>query len=89
MTRIDLPVRADRAATEDMLPTLRAAITAGDVEVNGSDVGQIGQAMPQLLVAARRSAEAAGHRFALTASDPTRATLTMAGADTLLEGIGL
>ena len=86
MNRIELPQRADRAAAEALLPVLRDAVAKGDVEVDGTHVAQIGQAMLQLLIAARRSAEAAGNGFALAASDTMRATLAIAGAEALVDG---
>ena len=86
MTCIDLPPRADRAAAEALLPALRDAVAAGDVAIDGTQVAQIGQAMLQLLIATRRSAAAAGRGFALTASDAMRATLTVAGAEALVNG---
>lgn len=86
MSRIELPSRADRAAAEALLPTLRDAVAAGDVAIDGAQVAQIGQAMLQMLIATRRSAESAGHGFALTASDAMRATLAIAGAEALVDG---
>ena len=86
MTRIDLPPRADRAAAEALLPAIRGAVAAGDVTIDGSDVAQIGQAMLQLLIAARRSAQSAGHGFALNGSEAMRASLALAGAEALADG---
>lgn len=86
MATIDLPARADRAAAETLLPVLRDAAQAGDVSIDGRAVVQLGQAMVQLLIAARRAAETAGHRFVLDPSEAMAATLAMAGAEALLDG---
>ncbi|MFA6122195.1 MAG: STAS domain-containing protein [Sphingomonas sp.] len=81
-----LPARCDRQAVDDLIPELRAAVAAGDVMIDGGGVVQFGQAMLQVLFGARKMAFA--HQTALTvsASDAMRATLTMIGADHLLDG---
>lgn len=61
MTRIILPERCDRAAAEAMLPEFIAALgssgVSGALEIDASSATQIGQAMLQLLVSARRSGD--------------------------------
>lgn len=86
MARITLPARADRAAAAALLPVLRDAVAAGDVSIDGAEVAHTGQAMLQLLIAARQSATAAGHGFELTASAAMRAALAIAGAEALVDG---
>ncbi|WP_068072510.1 STAS domain-containing protein [Novosphingobium lentum] len=56
MTAITLPARCDRAAACALLPELMAAQGTAEIRVDGSQVEQIGQAMLQLLVSARRTA---------------------------------
>ena len=55
MAAITLPARCDRAAADALLPELRAAQGSGRIEIDGSQVEQVGQAMLQLLLSARRS----------------------------------
>jgi hypothetical protein len=57
MPTVTLPERCDRASAEALLPEFIAQLGAGPIEVDGRSVGQIGQAMLQLLVSARRSGE--------------------------------
>ncbi|MDE8654430.1 STAS domain-containing protein [Novosphingobium album (ex Liu et al. 2023)] len=59
MTSISLPARCDRAAAEALWPELVAAMGSGATAIDGSAVAQIGQAMLQLLVSARRSGNGA------------------------------
>lgn len=80
-----LPPRCDRAATDVMLPIMRAAIDAGDVSIDGGEVTQLGQAMLQLLLSARKTAANRGVAFRITASDAMRATLEAADAGHLLD----
>jgi hypothetical protein len=58
MRTITLPARCDRAATEALLPEFQAALGAGALSINASETTQIGQAMLQLLISARRTGEA-------------------------------
>lgn len=53
MLTITLPHRCDRAATEELLPDIRAAAAKGAFAVDASQAVQIGQSMLQLLVSAR------------------------------------
>ena len=55
MATITLPPRCDRAAADAVLPDLLAAQGASRLDIDGSQVEQIGQAMLQLLVSARRT----------------------------------
>ena len=59
MSTITLPPRCDRAAAEALLPELVSALGAGPIHIDGSACTQIGQAMFQVLVSARRSGEGA------------------------------
>jgi anti-anti-sigma regulatory factor len=55
MSAIMLPARCDRAAADALLPQLIAAVGSKPVEIDATNVEQIGQAMLQILVSARRS----------------------------------
>ncbi len=61
MNTIKLPARCDRAAAEALFPEFVAAMGSGPgaTEVDASGVTQIGQAVLQLLVSARRSGNGA------------------------------
>lgn len=59
MASITLPARCDRAAAEALLPELRAAIGSGPIAIDGRAVSQVGEAVLQLLLAARRSGDGA------------------------------
>jgi len=59
MTAITLPARCDRAAAEALLPEFQSAQGAGLIQIDASQTSQIGQAMLQLLVAARRCGDGA------------------------------
>jgi len=59
MPMIPLPARCDRAAAEALLPELSARAAQGPVEIDASAVQQVGQAMLQLLVSARRTGQGA------------------------------
>jgi len=59
MSAIILPARCDRAAAETLLPEFLEAAGAGRIEIDASQVAQAGQAMLQMLAAARRSSEGA------------------------------
>jgi anti-anti-sigma regulatory factor len=58
MTTLVLPARCDRAAAEALWPEMVAAIGGTDMTIDGTAVEQMGQAVLQLLVSARRSAGA-------------------------------
>lgn len=53
MAAITLPPRCDRAAADALLPQLVAASREGRIAIDGTGVQQVGQAVLQLLVAAR------------------------------------
>lgn len=57
MPTIILPERCDRAAAESLVGDFVAALGSGAIEVDASKVTHIGQAMLQLLLSARRSAD--------------------------------
>ena len=57
MTIIPLPAQCNRAAAESLLPELLCALDSGRIEIDGRQVEQIGQAMLQLLLSARRSGD--------------------------------
>lgn len=59
MPTITLPARCDRAAAEALLPELVAGLGAGALHINARDCTQIGQAMLQILVSARRTGDGA------------------------------
>ena len=59
MNTVLLPAACSRTAAEALLPELVAAMGQGPVTIDGSAVTQVGQAVLQLLVSARRSGEGA------------------------------
>jgi anti-anti-sigma regulatory factor len=59
MRNIVLPARCDRAATEALLPEFQAAQGTGALSIDARETRQIGQAMLQLLISARRTGEGA------------------------------
>ncbi len=59
MSPISLPPRCDRATVESLLPEFVAAIGAGSIRIDASLVTHAAQALLQLLVSARRSADGA------------------------------
>jgi anti-anti-sigma regulatory factor len=59
MTAITLPARCDRAAAEALLPEFQSAQGSGVLRIDASQTTQIGQAMLQLLVSARRGQDGA------------------------------
>lgn len=84
MTQIVLPNRCDRAAAEALLPELVAALGSGPIEIDASATTQIGQAMLQLLVSARRTGDCAR----ITPSPQLREAASLVGLDGLLfEGV--
>ncbi|MFM5908397.1 MAG: hypothetical protein ACKOPO_12575 [Novosphingobium sp.] len=52
---IKLPARCDRAAVLSLAPEMRAAVGNAAIQIDGSAVEQVGLALLQLLVSARRS----------------------------------
>jgi len=87
-TCLTLPSRCDRAAADALLPALREGLDAGDVAIDGRDVGQFGYAMLQLLLSAGRTAAASGRCLTVDASDALRQSLTLADAQALLSDGG-
>ena len=58
MTRVTLPARCDRAATEALYPELSEALASGPCTIDGGEVRQVGLAILQLLASARKSSDA-------------------------------
>lgn len=75
MSTIQLPIRCDRAASEALLPDLAAALGPDPIVIDGSAVSQIGAAVLQLLLSARRS----GGGAEITASPALREAAALAG----------
>jgi anti-anti-sigma regulatory factor len=70
----------DRDAVALLVPELGDAAAHGAVRIDGSAIEQIGQAGLQLLLSARRSADAAGAPFAIVApSQPLCRAAQIAG----------
>lgn len=80
MVTITLPARCDRAAAEALLPEFLAHLGTRALEIDGSSVSQVGQAMLQLLVSARRSCE----QVTITASASLREAAELAGLPQVL-----
>lgn len=59
MPTFTLPSRCDRAAAEALLPEMVAALGTGALHIDARECTQIGQAMLQVLVSARRTGEGA------------------------------
>ncbi len=90
MHHMTLPSRCDRASAIAMHGELRDQLRAGPVTIDGSDVAQLGQAMLQLLLSARQTANRHGQSLTVTLSEKMRATLTNVGADPdMLSGNGM
>lgn len=75
MPTITLPARCDRAAAEALLPEMVAALGSGALTIDARECTQIGQAMLQLLVSARRTGDGA----TIEASDEMRAAIRQVG----------
>lgn len=83
-----LPAHGTTAIAEDWHPRLAAAADAGEaIEVDASEAETIGQAMLQLLVAAR--VDAIGHDRAFTITNPSRAFSDRVTGCALAESLGL
>lgn len=74
MSSITLPARCDRAAAEALWPELVAAMGDSPMQIDGSGVDHVGQAVLQLLVSARRSG--GGARIAASPALEEAARLT-------------
>ncbi|WP_298193318.1 chemotaxis protein CheX [Novosphingobium sp.] len=77
MPTITLPPRCDRAAAEALLPEMVAGLGSGALHINARDCTQIGQAMLQLLVSARRTSDGA----VIEPSDHLRETARQLGLE--------
>ena len=85
MPTITLPNRCDRAAAEALLPEMVAGLGSGALHINARDCTQIGQAMLQLLVSARRTGDGA----VIEPSDSLRETARQLGLEgELFDGVG-
>lgn len=83
MSTIKLPQRCDRAAVQAILPDFVAAMSGGRIDIDASEVEQVGQAALQLLVSARRTAPGA----VIKASPPVREAAQLCGlVDVLFDG---
>jgi anti-anti-sigma regulatory factor len=80
MRTITLPARCDRAATEALLPEFQAALGTGPLSIDATETQQIGQAMLQLLISARRTGEGA----TITPSSALRDTARLTGLEAAL-----
>lgn len=85
MAMITLPSRCDRAAAEALLPEMVAALGAGPLRIDARECTQIGQAMLQVLIGARRTSEGA----LIDASPTLRETARQLGLEAeLFDGDG-
>jgi len=83
-----LPPSGTLIAAEELQPLLVLAMDCGDgLHLDASAVENVGQAMLQLLVAARREAEAAGQTFVI--ADPSPAFRERVSACRLEATLGL
>jgi len=80
MPIIHLPARCDRAAAQALLPELQAALGSGPLQIDASATEQVGQAMLQVLLSARRTGEGAQ----ITPSPALRHTARQAGLEVAL-----
>lgn len=77
MPPIALPPCCNTAAAEALLPELVAAFAQGPIEIDGSGVSRVGQAVLQLLASARRS----GERTTIIPSPALRDAARLAGLE--------
>lgn len=83
MSKIVLPARCDRAAAEALLPEFQAALGSGTLSIDATKTEQIGQAMLQLLLSARRTGDGA----TITPSSALRDAARLTGlGNALFEG---
>lgn len=80
MTKITLPARCDRASALAQLPEFVAALGSEMLDVDGSQVEQVGQAMLQLLASARGSF----NHLRIVPSEPLREAARLTGLYTHL-----
>lgn len=80
MHKITLPADCDRAAAAAILPELVAGSGPVPLEIDGAAVRRIGQAMLQVLLAARRS----GAGALITPSEVMRETAQLTGLEQAL-----
>lgn len=85
MPTFTLPSRCDRAAAEALLPEMVAALGTGPLHIDARECTQIGQAMLQVLVSARRTGESA----VIEPSASLRDTARQLGLEAeLFDGVG-
>lgn len=85
---VRLPAHGTTVTAEDLRVRLvLAADFEGRIEIDASEVESVGQAVLQLLVAARGEAETAGQPFAI--ADPSRAFVERVTACRLADALGL
>lgn len=85
---IKLPANCSTASAEDLhVRLVLAADLDGEILIDGSDVENLGQAVLQLLLVARREASAAGLEFSIT--NPSSALLERATAYRVADALGL
>lgn len=70
-TRIPLPAQCGSAAAEGLHRALCEATDRGAVHIDASQVDSVGQAVLQLLLAARRTAQARGISFDIRSASET------------------
>ncbi|MEO0061618.1 MAG: hypothetical protein RLZZ08_178 [Pseudomonadota bacterium] len=80
MSTVTLPENCDRAAAAVMLPELAALAGGVPLEIDGTSVRQIGQAMLQVLLSARRS----GPGAIISASPALREAARITGLEAAL-----
>jgi anti-anti-sigma regulatory factor len=85
---VRLPAHGTTVTAEDLRTRLVAAADAHDaIEVDASDVESVGQAVLQLLVAARADAEGEGQTFHIT--NPSQAFIDRVTSCRLADAVGL
>lgn len=82
---LTLPARCDRQAADELFPRLREAVASGDVAIDGSAVIQMGHAMLQLLLSARKTASVQRAALTVSMSDAMLTSLKAIGADHLFD----
>ncbi|WP_404337484.1 lipid asymmetry maintenance protein MlaB [Sphingomonas sp. MMS12-HWE2-04] len=83
-----LPAHGTTVTAEDLRARLALAADQDDaVEVDASDVESVGQAVLQILVAARNEAQANGHPFRIL--NPSQAFVERVTSCHLVDAIGL
>lgn len=84
MTIIPLPARCDRQAIVQLVDPIIAALGEGPVTLDASEVAKPGQALLQLLLSARKTAEQLGQGCLVKPSEALRELAAMVGAEVAL-----